>query len=183
MTVIVALTQGGQTWIGADEQATLSGGRKVFGVAKWHVGKAWALANAGEPRALQVAIRAGAADLDGDAHDVALAIRAALKADGFEGKPYESTGAQGFNAPWLFARPGEVWDSDSAFNLVRAPDGVMMARGSGMEYALGAAYACMCNGDPASRIVTLALEAASRNDTGCGGALMVRALEAGRRQE
>lgn len=176
MTVIVGLAIRGQTWIGGDSQATLSGGRRVLGIEKWHVGKTWAIGGAGEPRALQVAVGAGVADMEGDAHAVALAIRAAVKADGFEGRPYDNSGALGYNGSWLLARPGEVWDSDSAFNLVRAPAGVPMARGSGMEYALGAAHAALALGVEPGRAVNLALAAAAHHDTGCGGVLTVRCL-------
>jgi len=71
---------------------------------------------------------------------------------------------------------GEIWDVDEALAYSRIPEGTLWARGSGTDYALGAAFVLAeQNVAPEARIIT-AIDAAIAHDLFCGGKSQVRTL-------
>lgn len=178
MTVICALHEPGVgTWIGTDSQATIGGDRVLPGPIAKHVevGRFWLLMS-GHPRSRSlVEQNAEALAKHWDVFALATAIRDVLKADGWH--PTGDKGeAEDFGQRVIFAAPEGIWDSDGSFNLVPWPSGELCARGSGCEIALGAAHAL--RGRPPQDRVRAALDAACAINTGCGGPLFIRLVEA-----
>lgn len=176
MTIIAALHAEGQTWIGADSLCTFGNERSQAPAEKWVV--RWdgrvAVGFSGHSRAGMVARRSlfGATKSD-DAWEVAQALRSILDADGW--KPVDGDGAKRHDVNLVFASLTEVALVDMAFAVHQMPDGVPVMGGSGSGYAEGAAYAM--RGQPARDVVCVALEAACRFDTSCGGDLFIQKLE------
>lgn len=78
----------------------------------------------------------------------------------------------------LVKASGIAWDLDQKFVLTRIPEGKLWARGSGMEYAIGAAYALksLDRELSANDIVKIATEAAIASDIYCSGNAVVTTI-------
>lgn len=163
MSIICALHRGGETWIGSDTMCSANGTKLTVG-SKWSECGGWWVALAGDLRGHDVIARLALAD---DAFDAASAIKAALKADGFQGQ--ERTGAENLGQNIMLARAGAVVSIGCDFSLVPIPEGELGAGGSGCDYALGAAWVAGRDTCPTRNVVRLAVDAAIRYDDGCGG--------------
>lgn len=71
-------------------------------------------------------------------------------------------------------RDGRIWDIDSHLALSTIPSGHLWARGSGMEYALGADYALNDQNADARIRVEQAVAAAIHYDINCPGSVQIK---------
>lgn len=175
MTIICALHQDGETWIGSDTLATAAGGTRAQGaVKKWIVKGSSALAVAGDLRALSVL---QSIDLECGLLEVCASIKRLIVADGHTSDTESGAPAYGFSA--ILARPDGVWDIDCCCAPIEIEPGRLWARGSGMHLALGCDWALRIYGalGTAAR-VNHAVLAAIHYNTGCGGEPFIRRLVA-----
>lgn len=181
MTIICAVHRNGETWIGSDRQATQGWRIGHASVKKWIVHGDRALGVSAELRLVNLV--ANEFDLMAAESSYALSktLRDLMLANGFQSKSDPDGGAAGYNFSALYATPSGVWDIDQSFGVLAVDDGEMAARGSGLEYALGAFHALRSVGNnDLSNLVMLSVEAAIAYDTGCGGEPFVKKLEAER---
>ena len=184
MTVICALHHDGETWIGADSRVMLSGGTPLPTVAqKWrvdHTGRR-AVGASGDGRTVMLIREASIFSRTTTASDVANFLRDLVRDDGYAGKASDDRGAIGYGSTFIYADATGVWDIDSEFAAWRIEDGRLWARGSGMDYALGADFVMRAGNlrefseHPGTRI-GMAVKAAIENDAGCGGEPFVKRL-------
>jgi ATP-dependent protease HslVU (ClpYQ) peptidase subunit len=174
MTVICGLHHRGETWIGADSRATGNHGI-VFAssVKKWAVGPSAAIGLSGEAIGTQVLHRNRDEILKtGAPMEIVDRMADALKPHFKESGDGDGAKAWGFTT--LLATHHAIYDVDSTFMALEIESGVLWARGSGKEYAIGAGHA-MRGDNPMARI-RRALEAACQFDSGCGGQLFIHRL-------
>lgn len=178
MTIICALHVDGGTWVGADHQVTASGVIIPTRAKKWVMSQDLqrAVGVCGDARSLVVL---GSANIfaGGSPIEVATSIREILRADGHVGKADDDRGPLRYGNSFIYADPTGVWDIDPEFAVWRVEDERLWARGSGMDYALGADYAMrhVAKAAPQSRLM-IAVNAAIENDVGCGGPVFVERL-------
>lgn len=182
MTTIVALHTGTELWIGGDSRVTGSDSVLPASVQKWQIGNGWAVGTSGHTRGLKVLGDAFGAcyPIDKDAppptaHAIVTALRDAVCADDWNSDI--ERGPKRYGAVFIFASREGVFDIDECFGVVQVDRDKLWARGSGMDFALGADAALRLAKlvHPGHR-VKLALEAAAECDTGTGGALMSRPI-------
>ena len=172
MTIVCAIYRNGETWIGADTRAVRSNEKSPAMAKKWlffdeaAIGctASWALVQA-------VADRLDEISSDWTPQKIFSWTRTVILDFGVE--PEKKPG----EPPWvdfsmIFVRPGEIWDiSPVGGPLDYAGCGKLCTRGTGDEYALGAAFAYLRLYPKASpeKIMVTAIDAAKAYDTSCGG--------------
>lgn len=186
MTVIVGLHDvvSGQTWLGADSQMTMGDGRFPGKIDKWVVHGRHAIATAGSILGLEL-IRSAVPDLlsgVGSAHEVGMRCRDLFRREDFDTEDMRGAGGpKSYRQTLIYATPEEVWDIDGTGCATKVEPGKLWARGSGMDYALGADHALRWTQSaaitPKQRIM-VAIAAAIEHDTGCGGPIFVQQLGA-----
>ena len=174
MTIICALRANGETWIGSDTQATECGQRSVANVEKWIVQDGFALGVCGALAFLNV-LQEHAHEIEPSWTGARLWRWAVGHLTTFGVEPKKEPGV----APWvdcslIFATTERVLQICAFGGVVDFSAGEFCARGSGDEYALGAAYAMQ--GQKCEDVMKTAIKAAVFNDTGCGGEVWVRRL-------
>lgn len=181
MTIICALHQDGQTFIGADSRV-LAGGLPLPGPAKkWRVSQdsRRAIGVSGDARTVHLIRQSQIFSATNTPEEVVEFVRDLVRDDGHAGKASEDIGPLRFGNSMIYADANGVWDIDSTFALWRIDDGRLWARGSGMDYALGADHALRSRDggrlDSRGR-VTIAIEAAIGHDVGCGGEIFVQQI-------
>lgn len=176
MTVIAAIHEQGETWIGSDTQALIAAYRPEITGAKWVSVDDVAVAVAGDLRTLNI-IQEHPDRLLGDLSGpfaFVERLRVLLAEFGYDAKPYQDTDrTPNFGGPLLFADKTRVCDICPEFSVVEAVPGSMVARGSGQDYALGVFFALsaarILAGDGPAHVLRQAIAAAIKYDTGCGG--------------
>lgn len=185
MTVIAALHDdvSGQTWVGADSRMTMGDGLFPGRIDKWVVHGRHAVATAGSIFGLNL-LRAAGPDLFGvgSAHELGLKVRDIFRGEDFESENMGGAGGpKSFRQTMIYATPEAVFDIDGAGCATKVESGRLWARGSGMDYALGADHALRWTQSaaisPKQRIM-VAIAAAIEHDTGCGGPIFVEQLGA-----
>lgn len=171
MTVIAALHQNGETWIGCDSLIT-EGGQRFRGHSKLIEGNGVVFGWSGSYRTFGL-IQQNVASITGTPWQMANAVRALLKDDGYQSA--SGMGALDYGPGLIIATPAAVYDLTDDFSVYRAADGEMVARGSGARYALGASQA-LESGAPFAR-VQAAVAAACHFDVDCGGEHHFRSLD------
>ncbi|MGF1544623.1 MAG: hypothetical protein ACFB00_09015 [Parvularculaceae bacterium] len=109
-----------------------------------------------------------------DVHQVTAFIRASFERYDLGEK---DDGAKDFGVSGLIAQTGGMlYDVDGRLSLGRIPEGTMWARGSGMDFALGADMAMKTKGfGPQERLETAVLTAIDL-DSGCPGEPIVESF-------
>lgn len=182
MTIIVGLhdPDRGETWIGADGRALECGTPAMGPIQKWVVARDGrrAIGLSGQLRAITVLRNLDWENLR-DVFAVAERVRDMLRDDGFNAKPREDAGgAPSLGQQMIYAEHGSVWDIDATFSIVKVTAGRLWARGSGMDFGLGADHASRTLDPtlpPATR-VRHAIEAAIEHDVGCGAPIFLRPI-------
>lgn len=182
MTVVCALHMDGYTVIGADSRVTIGQNTRLPSAAKkWHISpdKTQAIASTGSGRTLVLIRESNILDKASGSHEVAEFLRELIKKDGYASSADDGRGALSFGDTYLYADASGVWDIDSRFATWPIDDGVLWARGSGMDYAVGAGFAMQKDAslNPYYR-VRMAIEAAIANDLGCGGDIFIEHIGA-----
>lgn len=177
MTIICALHQHGETWIGADSRTSF--GHQVYDhTQKWLVATDGALAVGlcGSGRARYLLEQVGEElFFQADAHSVAKRLHQAIIDDGWPLKK-EDGGPNWITGGAIYADTTGVWQICCDFGVNAMPSGVFLADGSGEQFARGAAHTVARHEAGPEQVVGVALEAACRFDSGCGGRLMIRRL-------
>lgn len=178
MTIIAALHEPSVgTWIGSDRLSVARNRIAPFAREKWSIAGSHAVAFAGAGRANDLMrrwVRETNFATFADPLDVATALRDALKADEW-GALKNSGDPLSFDVEALYASQRGAWDIDAGFSINGVDAGVLVARGSGIEYAYGAAHAL--RGRPAETVLRAAIDAAIAHDTGCGGEPFIHLLK------
>lgn len=179
MTIICALHQDGETWIGADSRTTWNGTAYSDDTEKWVVaadGSA-AVAICGNARARYLLERAAEGDLffKSTAHSVADRLRTAIKDDEWRTQG-EDGGPSYIQVSGIYASTEGVWRIACDFLVQRVSAGTFYADGSGGPEARGAAYVMAKNGTAPAEMLRTACEAAAALDSACGGPIFVRRL-------
>lgn len=181
MTVIAALSQGGQVTIGSNTGYTLAQDSVIDdGNPPWVLFQDWALGFTGSALAMNVC----KSDLSSlkkklvTERDVVIEIGKILT-------DYD-IGIKKHNEPqWSFGlwcilvhKSGKIWDLDQGLCLGAIPEGTFWARGSGEQYALGAARALMNSKAEYSceEVVKSSVESAIFNNLYCPGRIYTEQL-------
>ena len=151
MTLICAITDGKDTWLGSDTHSVLERGagalRASYCGSKWAINGEWAYANTGDAVVSDL-IAARFAYLTGDltAATAALLFPARLQADIYEKLGLRPGYGEGEHAPvWgnqgLLATKGCVWAITQDMTCRPIPHLSLEASGSAAPWAIGAAWA------------------------------------------
>jgi hypothetical protein len=178
MTILTALKAADDIFYGYNDGQTVGDSPMPGQGCPWIVFGRWALGVSGSSGIFNV-IRHHAADLVIDkasAADIIFKLRRILIEYGFghrdDGEPEDRYGI------WciLVNIDGEIWDVDDKLAYSSIPEGILWARGSGMDYALGADFVSSKQGLAPEVRIRVATDAAIALDLFCGGASHVRVL-------
>lgn len=178
MTVIAAVHQNGETWIGSDSQREWAGTRLIAGDKLIEVPQLGIVAVSGNSKAQRL-IRGNLTRLSGAASPdaAAAAIRQILDDDKWAHmSAHDGKGPADYGLSMVLATPDAVYLVASDFLVQPMEERELLAIGSGGEYAMGAGEALRWS-DPETR-VRAAVEAAIKWDTGCGGPAHIRRVGA-----
>jgi len=178
MTIVAAIhdPDAGCSYIGSDTQM-------LYSNLRWHNGRKWirrdrfAIGYSGDGRTGQVIARlVDAFWAIEDPFDIALAIRDALRADGFD-RAFDGKDDPPINygQEFVYADAANVALIDTTFAVTMMPPGRLVAIGSGMSIALGAAY--VLPGLSRETVLRMSIGAAMELERGCGGALCVERID------
>ena len=181
MTVICALCDAGSktVWLGCNDGVTL-GDTRMHGVCapKWQRFGQWAFGISGSPLLgeLLATVHDEFPPGDAPASAVIAFVRAVFDERDF-GNREDGENASSYSCSAILAhRDGRIWDVDTYFAIAELQPGTLWARGSGMEYALGADYPLASGDVPAEQRIRKAVEAAIHYDTGCPGKAIIESL-------
>lgn len=175
MTVVCAVHDRGETWIGCDTRACR--GETIIPAAahKWHVHDRLALGVAGDSRVHNIVGVSRETLLENDApFAVAEALRKVLKEYdiGFAGE--DRAGVKSMGQFFILATPKAVFSIGACLAVSQISDGWLYAVGSGAAEAHGAGHAL--RQEPPQFRVRAALLAAMAFDAGCGGETWIRQI-------
>lgn len=175
MTVVCAVHDRGETWIGSDTRAC-RGELIVPTIAhKWHVHDRLALGVAGDSRVHNIVGVSRETLLENDApFAVAEALRTVLKEYDIGFASEDRAGAKNMGQYFLLATPKAVFSIGACLAVAQIKDGWLYAIGSGGAEANGAGHAL--REEPPQFRVRAALLAAMAFDAGCGGEPYIRQL-------
>lgn len=173
MTVIAAVHQDGETWIGADSMRSF-GHLKVGPVSKLIVGSGVIVGISGTELTNNiVSNNRDVVFADTDPWQIGRRIKALVKEDGYQAKTDSHDDVvPGYGADIIVARSDGVWHLSSGFTLTAIKEGDLWAIGSGGEIAMGAGYV---KHSPGPRI-HVALEAACYWCKGCAAPFHIERL-------
>lgn len=172
MTVICAAKGPDGIWIGSDTQCELDG--NVLPTApKWLVVDAGLAIGVSGKATMRQLLRVNLADIAAsrDAWKIGRAWRKAAQDDGFSGE--EQDGRRVWEVRALMVLDGVFYGMDSAFDF-DSHDAPYIASGSGMDFALGAAYA-LPDASARERVFS-GIRAACHHSRSCGGEPWVHKL-------
>lgn len=181
MTIICALcdSTSHEVWLGCNDGITigdmwLRGSRH----SKWQFFGPWAIGLAGTGLSSDMLKNAGDEfPVDENQPSAVTAFVEAVFAENEIGVRDDDDNTIRYPFAGLLAhRDGRVWDVDPYLALAELQPGGLWARGSGMEYALGADYPLASQGVAAEMRVRNAVEAAICYDTGCPGDAIIEKL-------
>ena len=179
MTIICALhdTATGGTWIGANTGSTIADTPLPAYDRKWLMRGPWALGLAGDGRVsnlLEAEAERLFEDLE-EPYELTQRIRQIFDDAGI--KDPEKAAVPSYGQAMILATAAAVYDLDGALAFSPIEDGRLWARGSGMDFALGADHALADLNLPAETRVRKAVLAAMANDVFCPGELYLHKLE------
>lgn len=174
MTIVVAYTDGSDTWIGSDQLYVRGSQRLMVPGGKWLVHGGWALTSAGPVRHSFVAERHRREILAEatDPFDVTERLAKVYRENGITPKVGDDDRCDDFGPGHILARAGKLWDVDSTLTATEWPSGELLADGMGWQLAKGAAWQMTygTTGVHPERIIATAIRAACALDpnTCCG---------------
>ena len=174
MTIICALATDEGTFIGSDT-LLVAGSRSIPGIPKWYCWRNWAIALAGDWRVANIINNDREQLLKKlkDENDFVERLYTLLDEKDV-GRSIDGDFARNFGQNILLAKKdGAVWDIDCNLSTLELPFNILAARGTGMEYALGASY--VLKGKPET-IMRKSLEAAIEFSIDCGGPIFIKKL-------
>lgn len=178
MTIICALhdPERKETWIGSNQGSAVGDTPLPSVERKWLLHNGWALGMAGDGRPFNL-LEAEGEDLFTDLEEVfELTQRVQKLFDEAGIKDPEKAAVPSYGQSLILANEEAVWDLDSCLAVSRIEGGRLWARGSGMDFALGADHALSDLALAPDRRVRKAVEAAIANDFYCPGTLYLERL-------
>lgn len=174
MTIICGIATDDGTFIGSD--TLLCAGSRVFeGIPKWYCYRNWAVALAGDWRAANIVNNNKEfllAKLKNENEFIDRLYELLEEKD--IGKLTEGDFTRNFGQNILLAKKdGPVFDIDIYLSITEMPFNELVARGTGQDFAIGAAY--IAKGSP-ENIMKKAIEAACEYSTDCGGEIFLKKL-------
>ncbi|MEM7224381.1 MAG: hypothetical protein AAF495_15480 [Pseudomonadota bacterium] len=179
MTIICALhdSAAGGTWIGANTGSTVADSPLPTYDTKWLLRGPWALGLAGDGRAFTLLEAEAESLFDSLEAPYELTQRIRQLFDDAGIKDPDKASVPAYGQAMILANAQAVFDLDSALAHSRIAEGRLWARGSGMDFALGADHALADLNLPAETRVKKALQAAMANDVFCPGEMYLHKLE------
>lgn len=179
MTVLIAIKGSYSVWIGGDGRVCRGDQIVADDVVKWtEINKFW-LGWSGHVR-INTLLGLHRKDLleIRDMVSLAEAVRALAIADGWTAESEVKGSSIDYQFDLLITDGKRVlrYDGDGSA-ILKTEIGDIVARGSGSEYALGAAHAVLADGGTSTNAVGAALAAAVRFNVGCGGDLFIQEIE------
>lgn len=178
MTIVAAVRWHGVTYLGADSQTSSAATGHAYATTKrkWIIGNGCAIAAAGNCIVGDVLRRSASVILAGDPTIDEIVIRGRAAVTEWKPERELDFGMVAVNTAGVFVICQD-WD------YVAIRDGELAAVGSGQEYAIGAYHAAWNSWAGGQRpdpdvCLRLALEAACRYDTGCGGDIFIHSIRA-----
>ncbi len=174
MTIICALATDEGVFIGSDT-LLIAGSRAIHGIPKWYCWRNWAIALAGDWRVANIISNNRERLLSKlkDEHDFVERLYTLLDEKDI-GRTTDGDFARNFGQNILLAKKdGAVYDVDCNLSTLECPHNVLTARGTGMEYALGASH--VLKGKPET-IMRKSIEAAIEFSIDCGGEIWIKKL-------
>lgn len=177
MTIVTALFANGILATGCNDGTTIGDIVLPVSESKWVSFGDWMLGISGESAA-HAALEHGGGAIDAGTTDAFIfcgMLKQILIDNGIWRKPKRDS-VMSFGISCVLAHcSGRVWDVDHAFTLTVIPEGMLCARGSGLDFALGAAHALrqMRDVPGAEEQVRIATEAAVTHDIHCPGKAIV----------
>jgi len=177
MTIVTALFADGILATGHNDGTSIGDTKLPISESKWVSFGDWMLGISGESAA-QAAFEHGGGAVDAGTTDAFILcgmLKQILLDNGIWRKPKRDS-VMSFGISCVLAhRAGRVWDVDHKFTLTGVPEGTLCARGSGMDFALGAAHALrqMRDVPGVEEQVRIATEAAVAHDVHCPGKAVV----------
>ena len=179
MTIICAYNdvETNCVWLGCNDRCTLDNlvppgeDDKWINVGEWQVG----VCGDGPRTEVLFSIAENTEQIPETEFELTKSLRSAF--DDFDiGK--DDDGVRRFCGPGMIVhRDGRIWDHDGAFALSPIPERTFWARGSGMEFALGAAAALQGQGIAGAELVHRTVSIVVELDMDCPGAPLIRRLE------
>ncbi len=174
MTIICALSCEEGVFIGSDTLLT-AGSRAMKGIPKWYCWRNWAIALAGDWRVANVINnnREHLLTKLKDEHDFVERLYVLLDEKDI-GRITDGDYVRNFGQSILLAkRDSAIWDIDCNLSILELPFDTFAARGTGMEYALGASS--VLKGKPET-IMRKSIETAIEFSLDCGGEIWIKKL-------
>lgn len=173
MTIICGMREQGATWIGSDTQWLKGGNEREDGGPKFIVRPDCAIGINGSGAYLTL-LDAHANEIDSSWSGHGMFLWATEHFGQFGVKPEEKPGYPSWwDCSFIWARLASLCSICPTGGVIEH-DG-FFARGSGDEYALGAAHAL--SDMHAEQRLAAAIQAAMHYDTGCGGSVWLHRLE------
>ncbi len=174
MTIICALATDEGTFIGSDT-LLVAGSRSMNGIPKWYCWRSWAIALAGDWRVANILNNNREELLKKlkDENDFVERLYTLLDEKDI-GRTLDGDYARNFGQNILLAKKdGAIWDIDCHLSTLELPFDTLAARGTGMEYALGASYVLK---GKTETIMRKSIEAAIEFSLDCGGEIFIKKL-------
>ena len=187
MTTIAAIHIPGKgTVIGADSRITTGNNMAHVPVAFGKVialGR-WAVAVSGELRTMNLLDLSREAVLGGleDVRELPARLVGMMKNNDYEADIRGGGSNPHYHNQFVVANDAGAWRINGCMSLESAEEGLVIAGGSGFEYAVGADFAIRSNQNPRHRVRS-AIEAGCRFDTYSGGRIDLFEIKASARND
>lgn len=178
MTIICALHDptAAASWVASNDCVTIGDRSLPSSDANWIIRENWALGLAGDGRPFDLL----AAEADRlfkkltNPFELTQRMRAIFEAAGMGDTSNDA--APNYGQHMILANHIATWDIDGLLALSQIEAGQLWARGSGMDYALGAAHTLRDFDLSAKELIEKAVESAIANDLYCPGKVFIQKL-------
>jgi ATP-dependent protease HslVU (ClpYQ) peptidase subunit len=175
MTIICALHDQGETWIGCDSRGVLND-IPMDNMRKWVLADGWWIGVAGHARTLDLVLHRSqdlVKDINGP-HDFTRNLLDFFAEHGFSKREGDAR-PPSYGNWFILVRGDQIWSINECMAVTNIFDGQFWADGSGQLLAMGAAYALMTEENVSPKeVVRESMAAAVELDINCGGKLWTR---------
>lgn len=175
MTIITAIHDGTMTWLGYNDGWCVGDTPINTGSKKWMVFGNWALGIAGntsQKNYLEYHVDK-LKDITDNPFELVEQIRGIFSEGDRYVEDHKSTTPNYKISAILAHKNGGIWDLDRGLSIDKLPTNKLWARGSGVDYALGASDALEHLSLPTESLITKATQAAINCDLYCPGSAVV----------
>lgn len=173
MTIICAISDGKETWVGADSMA-VGNGAMINSIEKWSFAHGWAAGAAGNLKTINLLHENADKLFDRLSGPGEFVARLATMFEGYNTDSEQ--GPKSFGQDIILASQNGVWSICETLSYVHIPRNHLWADGYGGHFGLGAGN---LKGDSRTNEerVRAAVYGAISNTNRCGGEIMVRELQ------